>query len=107
MWCLFAIVAQPDYSHPSVKTKIFFFETKEEANIKLKELKIWFITSYAYETILNKIEDNDNLLDEQLNILFDEVSDTFYENGYMGIDPFSCEIKEVIPGIEIGITGYW
>lgn len=69
MWCLGVSTARPSYKRPSAKSRVYFFETEQEAQVKLKQIKIEFISDFdgsedpRIET-LN--EDSSNELIEEL-----------------------------------------
>jgi hypothetical protein len=103
MWCLGISIAHPDYKRPSIDTNIYFFETEEEALIKLKDSKILFIADFDTSEDPRISTLTINSLDELIEELFQMVSDpdTFYSEMYMDNQPFYWQISEVKVGEEM------
>lgn len=100
MWCLLISIACPDYKRPSVDTNIYFFETKQQALVKLKLCKVIFIADFDTSEdprIETLTEDSPEKLVKEL---FERVSDpeTFYSHSYMENEPFYSNLIELKPG---------
>jgi hypothetical protein len=103
MWCLSVCIAKPDYKRPSFSAVVYFFKTEEEAKQQLKESKIEFIADFDTsedERISTLNEESDAGLIEEL---FQKTSEyeSFYENGYMEVEPFNAKIFQVEAGLEV------
>lgn len=85
MFCLKVIIAHPSYKRPYSEVIVEHFETQNEAEKRLDEIKIQYNEDF-------KCDDDDiNLFDMSEGELLDYI----YSDSYMDQPPFDYEIFEI------------
>ena len=87
-WCLTAHTAHPDYKRPSASFEVHHFKTKLEAIKKERELKVEFCCDRGYDEAADAGDD-------ELQKIYTKICNSFYDDGYMSMEPFSTGIKLV------------